>query len=83
MSIISIKNVNMFYEEGNSKNTVLNNVNLEVSKGELVAIIGPSGSGKTTLLSILGALIKPSSVKVKINGKNLDLLSQKNFPNLD
>jgi ABC-type lipoprotein export system ATPase subunit len=49
----------------------LDNVNLKVSRGELVSVMGPSGSGKSTLLNMIGALDKPSSGKVFINGKDL------------
>ena len=51
---------------------VLKGINLEINKGEIVAIVGPSGAGKTTLLQILGTLDKPSSGKVLYN--NTDIL---------
>ena len=54
---------------------VLKGVNLQVEKGEIVAIIGPSGAGKTTLLQIIGTLDKPDSGKVIINGKDLSQLN--------
>jgi putative ABC transport system ATP-binding protein len=53
----------------------LRNINFEVKKGEFVAIIGPSGSGKTTLLNLLGALDRPTTGKVFIDGIDVSKLS--------
>lgn len=54
---------------------VLRGVNLEIGKGEVVAIVGPSGCGKTTLLHILGTLDKPDMGEIAINSKSLNELS--------
>lgn len=51
---------------------VLKSVNLEINKGELVAIIGPSGAGKTTLLQILGTLDYPDTGSLEINGETVN-----------
>ncbi|GAA4464508.1 ABC transporter ATP-binding protein [Nemorincola caseinilytica] len=51
--------------------TVVNNVSLDVAKGEIVSITGPSGAGKSTLLHLLGGLDKPDSGKVLIDGTDL------------
>jgi lipoprotein-releasing system ATP-binding protein len=56
---------------------VLNNVDLTISKGEVVSIVGSSGAGKTTLLQILGTLDKPDSGSIELNGINPFLLNQK------
>ena len=61
---------------------VLKGVDLEVEKGEIVAIVGPSGTGKTTLLQILGTLDKPHKSKdytLEINGKSLQNLGDKDL----
>lgn len=63
-SIISVKNIMFSYISGIN---VLNNINLEVSKGETVAIIGHNGSGKTTLVKHFNGLLKPTSGDVLIN----------------
>jgi ABC-type lipoprotein export system ATPase subunit len=49
----------------------LDNLNLTIASGELVAVMGPSGSGKSTLLNVLGALDRPTSGKVFVNGQDL------------
>jgi ABC-type lipoprotein export system ATPase subunit len=55
----------------------LNRVNLRVSPGELVAIMGPSGSGKSTLLNVLGALDRPTSGQILINGQDIAKIHNK------
>lgn len=57
---ITLKNVSKFYKSGQEKIVVLNNVDLEIRKGDFIVLMGPSGSGKTTLLFIMSALEKPS-----------------------
>jgi lipoprotein-releasing system ATP-binding protein len=56
--------------------SVLHGINMQVRRGEFVAVVGQSGSGKSTLLNILGALDTPTSGTVLINGKNLGGLSR-------
>lgn len=57
--------------------TVVNGVSVTISKGEVVSVIGPSGAGKSTLLHLLGALDKPDSGKVLIDGVDVFKLSDK------
>jgi ABC-type lipoprotein export system ATPase subunit len=72
MSILNIENVDKNYKLGNKdKIKVLNGINLQVEKGEFVAIMGPSGSGKTTLLNILSGIDSADEGKVLFNGSNL------------
>ena len=54
--------------------TVLNQVTLEVTRGESLAIVGPSGSGKSTLLHIIGTLDRPTSGSVALDGQDLNAL---------
>lgn len=55
--------------------TVLHNINLDIDKGEFVAIVGPSGNGKSTLLNLLTGIDHPSQGEVIVNGRNLQHLS--------
>jgi putative ABC transport system ATP-binding protein len=57
--------------EGKRKVTALNGVTLNIQKGEMVSIVGPSGSGKSTLLNLVGALDRPSSGQIQIDGQLL------------
>jgi putative ABC transport system ATP-binding protein len=77
MSGIQLQQVTKQYKEGASMLTALEAASISVNPGELVAIVGPSGSGKSTLLSIIGALIKPTSGKVIVNGQDVAALNAK------
>lgn len=68
MPIITIKNLQKRF----GRKRVLNNLNLEVEKGEFLVMFGPNGAGKTTLIKILSTLSKPSSGEVTINGYDID-----------
>jgi len=72
-SILAV-NLGKRYGSGATATTALQNVNFEVKKGEFVSIIGPSGSGKTTLLNLLGALDRPTTGKVYIDGTDVSEL---------
>ena len=62
MALIRLSNIEKSFQDGEDrKNNVLRGINMEVEKGEFIAIKGPSGSGKTTLLSILGTILRPDS----------------------
>src|SRR5256885_4288045 len=58
---------------------VLSDVNLEVRRGETIAIVGPSGSGKSTLLNIIGTLDRPSSGHVLLDGRDLSSLAEEDL----
>lgn len=60
------------YAQGEAAMVALQHVDLDVYSGELTLLMGPSGSGKTTLLSILGALLRPTSGSVSIDGQSID-----------
>ena len=71
-----IKVVNAFktYNMGNERLTVLNNVSVNIEKGEFVAIVGPSGSGKSTLMNLIGGLDTPTKGSVIIDGEDISRL---------
>ena len=74
MKIIKAVGINKTYGNGENKVEALKNINLDIKKGEVVAIVGASGSGKSTLLHILGGVDKPTSGEVYIDGSNLNEL---------
>ncbi|MCP4271282.1 MAG: lipoprotein-releasing ABC transporter ATP-binding protein LolD [Gammaproteobacteria bacterium] len=75
--IIQCKQLAKTYDDGASKVEVLNHLDLEVYKGERLAIIGQSGSGKSTLLHLIGALDQATSGNVMIHGTDIHKLNAK------
>ncbi|MBR6663251.1 MAG: ABC transporter ATP-binding protein [Alphaproteobacteria bacterium] len=69
ISILELKNISRSFKQGNQKLDVLRGVNLEIAKGEVVALIGPSGSGKSTMLQIIGLLDQPTGGEIYLNGQ--------------
>lgn len=72
--IIEIKHLSKEYQSGENTLKVLDDINIEINSGEMVAIIGASGSGKSTLMNILGCLDKPSSGNYILNGQEVKSL---------
>jgi putative ABC transport system ATP-binding protein len=68
---LEARNLNKFWESQAGKVIGVTNISFSVRKGEFVSIVGPSGSGKSTLLNMLGALERPSSGQVFINGTDI------------
>lgn len=77
MSYIEFKNICKEYKMGEVKIKALENTNFSIEKGELVIIVGPSGAGKTTTLNILGGMDTATSGEVKVDGKEVTKLKNK------
>ena len=77
MEILKVENLRKEYGEGNNKVIALDGVNLEIERGEFVAIVGPSGSGKSTLLHIIGGVDNPNDGKVYIDGNDISNYTSK------
>ena len=80
-SVLQCLNLNKSYLQGNVETQVINDLNLTVSKGELLAVVGSSGCGKSTFLHLAGALDKPTSGQVLINAVDIHQLSNKEQAN--
>jgi putative ABC transport system ATP-binding protein len=81
-TIASVSNVAKTYASGATAVRALEHIDFEVRAGELVLLEGPSGSGKTTLLSILGCILKPSSGRVTIRGREVSCLPEHDLPSV-
>lgn len=77
MAMIKLTGINKIYRTNEIETLALENVNLDVIKGEFVSIMRPSGCGKSTLLNIMGLLDAPSSGKIEINGTSVESMKDK------
>lgn len=75
--MITLKGINKIYRTDEIETVALENVNLEVEKGEFLSIMGPSGCGKSTLLNIMGLLDLPTSGSIEIEGIQTDGMKDK------
>ncbi|MDP5043512.1 MAG: ABC transporter ATP-binding protein, partial [Leeuwenhoekiella sp.] len=74
-SLIDIKNITRDFPLGNEIVHVLKGIDLQINKGEYVAIMGPSGSGKSTLMNLLGCLDTPTSGTYILNNRDVSSMS--------
>ena len=77
MAMINLTGINKIYRTDEIETQALENVNLEVQKGEFLSIMGPSGCGKSTLLNIMGLLDNPTSGTIEINGTRTEGMTDK------
>ena len=70
-NIITLKGISKTYRTKEIETIALDNINLDVRRGEFMSIMGPSGCGKSTLLNIVGLLDTPDSGELRINGKEM------------
>ena len=77
MTMIKLTGINKIYRTDEIETQALENVNLEVQKGEFLSIMGPSGCGKSTLLNIMGLLDTPTSGTIEINGTRTENMDDK------
>jgi len=75
-NILTMENIVKTYKMGDEQQTVLNGIDLQVDKGEFVAILGPSGSGKSTLMNIIGCLDTATSGTYHLHGRDVSVLSE-------
>jgi len=76
-SAVQLSDVTRVYEQGQIQVHALRGLSLTIEKGEFTAVCGPSGSGKTTMLNLVGALDRPTSGSVVLDGEDLSTLSRK------
>jgi putative ABC transport system ATP-binding protein len=74
MSVISLKAISKVYRTKEIETTALENINLDVEKGEFISVMGPSGCGKSTLLNMIGLLDKPTDGTVSILGTDCNVM---------
>jgi putative ABC transport system ATP-binding protein len=79
MSLLTVENINYFYQDGDIQRYILKDVSCEFEKGKFYSVLGVSGSGKTTLLSLLSALDKPSSGKIYYEGLAIEKIGLINY----
>lgn len=77
MVILETINLGKIYGKKETSVNALKDVNLKINKGEFVAVVGPSGSGKSTFLHLIGGLERPSNGTIKVDGKDICCLSDK------
>ena len=75
--MIKLTGINKIYRTNEIETQALENINLEVKKGEFLSIMGPSGCGKSTLLNIIGLLDTPTSGTIEINGTHTEAMDDK------
>src|SRR6188472_1591923 len=73
--VARLRGVAKQYQRGNEIVPVLEKLDLDLPRGDFVALMGPSGSGKTTLLNLLGGLDRPTTGSIEVDGQHIDRMS--------
>ena len=73
--LVEIRGVTKHYQRGGERIEVLHGIDLDIPRGDFVALMGPSGSGKTTLLNLIGGLDSPTAGQITVDGARIDQLS--------
>ena len=73
-ALVTLRNITKTYQRGPEKVQVLHGIDLDIERGDFVALMGPSGSGKTTLLNLIGGLDSPTSGSIEVDGQRIDQL---------
>ena len=74
--MIKLAHISKWVNQGNIRNFILKDINLEIGEGEFVSVMGPSGSGKTTLLNLIGGLDSPTDGSITVGGERIDKLGE-------
>ena len=74
-NLIEVQSVNKTYKRGEETLVVLDDLSLEVQKGDFLALMGPSGSGKSTFLNLIGGLDSPTSGQIVVNEQHLETMN--------
>src|SRR3970040_1773497 len=74
-TLVSIRNLTKTYQRGPEKLEVLHGIDLDIPKGDFVALMGTSGSGKTPLLTLSGGLDCPTGGNIDVDGQRIDTMS--------
>ena len=82
-TLIALDQVTKHYRRDTIDIPVLDKIDLEIARGEFLALMGPSGSGKTTLLNLIAGIDKPNSGRIAIDGKDITKFNEKQLEKPD
>ncbi len=80
-NLVSIRGVTKSYHRGKQPIEVLHGIDIDIARGDFLALMGPSGSGKTTLLNLIGGLDKPTAGSITVAGTRIDQLNSGQLAN--